>query len=82
MDRSNQNKISEKLCCAFRKLCGMKVKDDLDFKMSVISDDGSVCFDKRIKSNTEFSLMKTLAILAALIFIMSAACSLCRIIRH
>ena len=81
MDSTNENKMSQKCCSVFKKLCSMKVKDDLDLKMSVISDDGSVCFDKQIKSSGSFELMKTVAALAAIVLIMSAACSLCRCIK-
>ena len=76
MDNMPENKMTDKCCAVFKKLCSMKIKDDLDFGMSVVSDDGSVCFEKRIKSTTEFDLMKTLAVLAAVIVVMSTACSI------
>lgn len=63
MDNISQNKA---MCCVrscIKKLCSMKIKDDLDFSMSLTADedDGEkVYFDKKIKSNTEFSLCKAL----------------------
>lgn len=80
MDSSNENKMSEKCCSAMKKLCSMKIKDNLDFGMTITAEDENggeaVCFNKRIKSDTEFSLVKTLGVIAAIVVTISLACSI------
>ena len=82
MDSSAENKMSTKCCSMLKKLCSMKIKDDLDFSMTVTAEDDNgsgeeTCFNKRIKSNTELSLVKTLGAIAAIIIVISTACSVC-----
>ena len=68
--------------CA-KKLCSMKVRDNLDFSMSITADEGdleTVYFDKKIKSNTEFSLAKALCVMlmaGACIWVLCFLWSLC-----
>lgn len=63
------------------KLCSMKVKDNLDFSMTVTSKNDSGededCFYKKITSNTEFSLLKIAAVAAAMGLALSLICSVC-----
>ena len=68
--------------CA-KKLCSMKVRDNLDLSMSITADEGdleTVYFDKKIKSNTEFSLAKALCVMlmaGACIWVLCFLWSLC-----
>ena len=82
MDSLCENKIGGKCCSLFKKLCSARVKDSLDFNMSVVLDDGEVCFDKSIKSNTDFSLMKTLGAAAVIIAVISAVCAVCGCLKN
>ena len=82
MDSIAENKVACKFTDCMKKLCSMKVKDDMDFSFSITAKDGEdeaekVCFGKRIKSNTEFSLVKALGILAAVILGIKLICTLC-----
>ena len=70
-----------------KKLCSMKVKDDLDFSMTISCPDengDTSCFNKRITSNTEFSLIKALGVILAVgstIWMLCFLCSLCSVFK-
>ena len=71
---------------AIKKLCSMKVKDSLDFKMTVSCKDSdsaeeSECFTKTIKSDSEFSLMKTFGAIMIVGGGISLICSLCSLFK-
>lgn len=88
MDSIAENKMMCKVKSCAKKLCSMKVKDDLDFTVSLTADeDGaheSTCFEKRITSKTEFSLMKALSALmiaGVCIWALCFLCSLCSVLK-
>lgn len=82
IDNSTKNDVMCKCKSALGKLCSMKVKDSLDFKMTVTSDSGdgsgeTECFSKTIKSDSDFSLIKTVGILMLIGGGISLLCSMC-----
>lgn len=84
MDSMAENKNAVTLADCMKKLCSMKVKDDMDFSFSVTAKEGEdgqekICFGKRIKSNTEFSLVKALGIIAAVALGIKLICTLCSV---
>ena len=87
MDSISQNKMMCKLKDCAKKLRSMKIKDDLDFSMSITSgesDGETVYFDKKIKSNTEFSLTKALCVMlmaGACIWVLCFLWSLCSVFK-
>ncbi len=68
----------EKMMCKAKEcaknLCSIKVKDNLDFSMSLTDDCEGNFFSKSIKSDSEFSLVKFLAVLMLLGVAMSGIC--------
>lgn len=69
---------------AMQKLCSMKIRDSLDFKMSITcSEDDEMCdnecFTKTISSTSEFSLIKTLGAFMLIGGAISLICALCSI---
>lgn len=68
-----------------RKLCSMRVKDSVDLSLTIESEknaegDREPCFEKRIRSDTDFNLVKALSVLMAVgvcISLLCLVCSLC-----
>ena len=60
-DSMKNTAISDCKSC-IQKLRSMKVKDSLDFSMKITCDDDTPCFDKTIRSESEFNLLKTLGV--------------------
>ena len=88
MDSIAENKMMCKLKSCIKKLCSMKVKDDLDFSMTVTCEEDGLpeasCFEKRISSRTEFSLLKALGVLmiaGVCIWVLCFLCSLCSVLK-
>ena len=68
------------------KLCSLKIRDSLDFKMSVIGKDengsGEVEYcNKQIKDSSEYSLVRALGVAAAIGIGISLICSVCSLIK-
>ena len=82
MNMPNASAVMEKLKGWECKLCSMKVKDNLDFSMTVTSknDGGSdaPCFEKRITSNTEFELVKLVWIVALVGTVIGVICAIAK----
>ena len=85
MNSMTENGMMCKLKACADKLCSMKVSDKLDFSMTVSSkDDGGNeenCFYKKISSDTEFQLLKALALTAAVGVTVALVCSACSMMK-
>jgi hypothetical protein len=69
-----------------KKLCSLRIRDSLDFKMSVVGkdegDSGEVEYcTKQIKSDSEYELVRSLGIVAAVCVCVSLVCSVCSLIK-
>jgi hypothetical protein len=69
-----------------KKLCSLRIRDSLDFKMSVVGKDESGSGEveycaKQIKSDSEYELVRTLGIVAAVCVCVSLVCSVCSLIK-
>ncbi len=76
----NTQSVEGMMCKAkdcMKKLCDMKMRDNLDFSVSLGDGKGGSCFSKSFKSDTEFSVVKCVAALAAMGIAMSAICCAC-----
>lgn len=85
MDSCTENKADSKCCSLFKKLCSAKIKDDIDISMTITAGDNenddtdkTPCFTKRIKSSSEFSLLKALGVFATVMVVLSSACGICQ----
>lgn len=83
---SEKSDIACKCGSMLKDLCAIKIRNSLDLKMSVVgkSDDGSseveYC-NKHINDSSEFSLIRTLGVVAAIGVGISLICSVCSLIK-
>ena len=83
MDNCTKNQAMQKGKGCLKKLKALKVKDSMDFSMTVDAGDGSTpCFSKSIKSSSEFNLLKTVGALLLIAGGFSLVCSICSLIKR
>ena len=83
MDNSVQNETTKKGKNCLKKLKALKVRDSMDFSMTVDAGDGSSpCFSKSIKSSSEFNIMKTVGVLLLIAGGFSLVCSICSLVKR
>lgn len=84
MDNIAKKDIMCKCKSYLKKLSSLTLKDSLDFSMTVSSSDSEnskPCFNKSIKSNSEFNLMKTVGVIMLIVGGFSLMCSICSLFK-
>ena len=82
MDNCEKKDMMRSCKTCLKKLGSLRVKDSLDFSMSVGPEgSSSPCFSKSIKSDSEFNLLKTVGVMMLIVGGFTLVGSVCSLVK-